>query len=217
MGQKHLKLNHGCHLVSSLNSLLHYRSLLTGSGLEIIRVAIQNSIHPRNLDVWGRWLGAYGPDCHAVELRLGGPTGPRFVFTNDAANIKALLATQFEDYGKGKRFHDDWEPFLGDGIFTADAEAWRTSRQLIRTQFLKERVSDLGIFEKHTQILIGIITKHGLGKEIDMFRMFQRYTLDAATEFLFGRSVDNLNNPAAGFAEAFADVQAILNFRGNLG
>lgn len=34
------------------------------------------------------------------------------------------------------------------------------------------------------------------------------FTLDAATEFLLGRSVDSLHNPQTGFAEAFAEVQA---------
>jgi hypothetical protein len=34
--------------------------------------------------------------------------------TLDPENIKALLATQFNDFGKGQEFHDGWEmvPFL---------------------------------------------------------------------------------------------------------
>jgi len=66
-------------------------------------------------------------------------------------------------------------------------------------------------------VLTDVILKHGLGKEIDMYQMFQRFTLDAATEFLFGRSVDNLVVPDVRFAEAFADVQRILAMIGKLG
>lgn len=131
--------------------------------------------------------------------------------------MKALLAAQFDDYGKGKAFHDDWEPLLGEGIFATDGEVWRVSRQMIRTQFLKERVSDLGIFEKHSQVLISTIQKYGPGNKIDMFQMFQRFTLDTATEFLFGRSVDNLLTPDVRFAEAFAEVQRMLGVKNRFG
>ena len=31
------------------------------------------------------------------------------IMTVDPENIKALLATQFNDFGKGKEFHDSWE------------------------------------------------------------------------------------------------------------
>ncbi len=38
-----------------------------------------------------------------------------------------------------------------------------------------------------------------------------RYTLDAATDFLLGTSVDSLRNSQAEFAEAFAEVQRVQN------
>jgi hypothetical protein len=39
---------------------------------------------------------------------------------------------------------------------------------LIRPQFIKDRVSDLAIFEKHVQILIGLIPKDG--QEVGRFQ-----------------------------------------------
>jgi len=39
----------------------------------------------------------------------------RCFLTIDPENIKAILATQFEDYGKGKPFNEAWHDFLGDG------------------------------------------------------------------------------------------------------
>jgi hypothetical protein len=35
--------------------------------------------------------------------------GVRPIMTVDPENIKALLATQFNDFGKGQEFHDSWE------------------------------------------------------------------------------------------------------------
>lgn len=141
-----------------------------------------------------------------VDCRVA---GERFLFTIDPENVKALLAAQFNDYGKSEIFHNDWKDFLGDSIFTTDGELWHTSRQLIRPQFIKDRVSDLAIFEKHTQVLIGLIPKDG--QEVDISDLFFRYTLDAATDFLLGNSSGSLENPQAQFAEAFAEAQRVQN------
>lgn len=39
--------------------------------------------------------------------------GDRIIFTADEENIKAILATQFSDYGKGAQFRKEWKDFLG--------------------------------------------------------------------------------------------------------
>src|SRR5256885_8631610 len=44
-----------------------------------------------------------------VDCRVA---GERFLFTIDPENVKALLAAQFNDYGKGEIFHDDWKDFM---------------------------------------------------------------------------------------------------------
>ncbi|RDL34659.1 uncharacterized protein BP5553_07787 [Venustampulla echinocandica] len=145
----------------------------------------------------------------------GKPGGRRVVFTADPENIKAILATQFVDYGKGKPFHDEWKDFLGDSIFTTDLDQWHDSRQLIRPQFIKDRVSDLAVFEEHVQKLISEMVKAGRtldgrqGQPFDVSDLFFRYTLDAATHFLLGNSVNSLDNPEEQFAEAFSEVQRV--------
>lgn len=103
---------------------------------------------------------------YTVEGNAG---GKRVVFTADPENIKAILATQFQDYGKGPQFQKDWHEFLGNSIFSTDGDKWHTSRQLIRPQFVKDRVSDLQTFEKHVQILIDHIRP---GQEVDLKDLF---------------------------------------------
>jgi cytochrome P450 len=166
----------------------------------------------KNLEAWQSWFST--ANRMTVE---GAPGGLRCIFTCDPENIKAILATQFTCYGKGAPFHEDWKDFLGDSIFTTDLDQWHNSRQLIRPQFIKDRVSDLEVFEEHVQILISEIKKAGKkwdgsqGGEIDVSDLFFRYTLDAATHFLLGRSVDSLQTPEQEFAEAFAEVQRVQN------
>lgn len=53
--------------------------------------------------------------------------GQRFVTTCDPENIKACLATRFDDWGVGPRY-DVFRALLGRGIFTADDAAWEHSR-----------------------------------------------------------------------------------------
>lgn len=50
-----------------------------------------------------------------------------------------------------------------------------------------------------------------------MLDMFFRYTLDAATHFLLGKSVDSLHHPQTAFADAFYTAQRFYGFVARLG
>ncbi|KAK0922239.1 hypothetical protein LTR91_004913 [Friedmanniomyces endolithicus] len=143
--------------------------------------------------------------------------GARMIFTADEENIKAILASQFQDSGKGPQFRIEWKDFLGLSIFTTDGERWHQSRQLLRPQFIKDRVSDLHTFEKHTQILIRLLAGSHDGETVRADDLFYRFTLDAATDFLLGKSVDSLENGQTEFAQAFADVQNVQSLIARLG
>ena len=178
--------------------------------VDLVARGINATIHHKNLEAWQSWF----VNRSTVEAA---PGGLRCVFTCDPENIKAILATQFTSYGKGEPFHKDWKDFLGDSIFTTDLDQWHNSRQLIRPQFIKDRVSDLEVFEEHVQVLLSEMKKGGKrwdgkqGAEIDVSDLFFRYTLDAATHFLLGKSVDSLGTPEQEFAESFAEVQRVQN------
>jgi hypothetical protein len=53
--------------------------------------------------------------------------GRVFINTIDPDNIKAILATNFGDFGLGHRMRT-FGPLLGKGIFTTDGAAWEHSR-----------------------------------------------------------------------------------------
>lgn len=175
-------------------------------GIETVTLSVFNTMTDQDLKFW-TWLFSWSPNSTSktVEVEIG---RQRFIFTADPDNIKAILATQFQDYGKGQPFHEDWKDFLGDSIFATDGDLWHKSRQLIRPQFIKTRVADLEIFEKQCQILL----RHmGHGEEVDVAALFYCFTLDTATDFLLGQSVDSLNNPQTEFATAFGEVQRVQN------
>ncbi|KAF7588747.1 hypothetical protein BBP40_005273 [Aspergillus hancockii] len=152
--------------------------------------------------------GSSCKDLKTAELDAG--ISNRAIFTKDPENIKAILAGQFADYGKGPTFHRDWKEFLGDSIFVTDGEMWSRSRHLIRPMFVRERIVDTEIFEKHVQHLIPLLSggPSPTGSRIvDVSPFFFRYTLDAATDYLLGHGTDSLQNPTTMFSEAFRYVQ----------
>ncbi|CAD0083238.1 unnamed protein product [Aureobasidium vineae] len=164
----------------------------------------------RKHDLLGGWYRIFADrsSIHPFtrEIRT---LGMRLVLTADEENIKAILATQFNDYGKGDQFNAEWHDFLGDSIFTTDGERWHASRQLIRPQFIKDRVSDLAVFEKHLEVLLPMLGGSKNNQTVDAMDLFFKFTLDASTSFLLGHSVNSLENPQDRFSDAFATVQNV--------
>lgn len=177
-------------------------------GLDFIYSAVQATIHHKNLENWQYFFRTTGVDndgngAFTLEVRA---FDRRVVFTADPENIKAILATQFGDFGKGEPFHEEWEEFLGDSIFVTDGQMWHTSRQLLRPQFIRDRISDLHCFESHLETFFRAMANGGAldgedqqvdlgavhGRVMDISDLFFRYTLDVATDFLLGKDVKSL-------------------------
>lgn len=72
---------------------------------------------------------------------------------------------------------------------------------------MNQRIGDLEIFERYTEKLISLAGEKG--QEIDLVPLFYCYTLDVATEFLFGQSVGSLEHPQVEFAAAISEVQKV--------
>ena len=123
--------------------------------------------------------------------------------------IFSVMVRNYESITSGIRSNN-----LRVGIFTTDGQLWHNSRQLIRPQFVKDRLSDIDIFEQHSQVLISKIEQ---SQEIDTLDMMFRYTLDAATHFLLGHSVDSLEVPKTAFADAFYNAQRVQSLIARVG
>lgn len=87
-----------------------------------------------------RWID-YLADQFAVhgntfQLRF---LSRKLITTIEPENVKAILATQFQDFCLGTR-HEQFYPLLGDGIFTLDGAGWSHARGLLRPQFTRDQV-----------------------------------------------------------------------------
>lgn len=161
-----------------------------------------------------------------------GLLGEELLYTIDARNIQAILATNFKDWAMGPRRQRQFGVVLGNGIFTSDGANWAHYRGLVRPLFTRENINDLEATEKAYQDLKTVIMSDAdvWTKPTDLAPLFYRFTLDAATKFLFGQSV-NSQLAAAGveqadaagdatsqaakddFAEAFAISQNFMGMR----
>lgn len=162
--------------------------------------------------LWKIWYG----DNENYHVKVGG--GKMFV-TTDPENLKALLATQFNDFELGIR-HSHFKPLLGDGIFTLDNDGWKHLRAVLRPNFSREKIGHLQSLEFHLLRLFKHI-RNSNGEPFDLQELFFKFTVDTSTEFLFGSAVDCLSDKLIGehpvekfeghfqFYDAFNASQAI--------
>ena len=83
-------------------------------GLDFIAQSVITSNRHENLDFWHTLMRTHGRAARPFTIEAS-TVGQRIIFTIDEENIKAILATQFADYGKGPQMHADWHDFMGDG------------------------------------------------------------------------------------------------------
>ncbi|KAG8696614.1 hypothetical protein FRC08_007036 [Ceratobasidium sp. 394] len=140
--------------------------------------------------------------------------GDDYIFTTEPAHIKSILSTDFASYQKDQRNRDKLGSVLGSGIFNSDGEMWKFHRTMSRPYFSRERVTHFDNFARHADVAIAKIPDEATA--IDFQDLVSRFTMDSATEFLFGVDVKSLDeplaaeetpNPSVGFAKAFMRVQ----------
>ena len=85
-------------------------------------------------------------------------------------------------------------------------------RTLARPFFAQVRTSDFENFEKHIQSVLSILANHGADEPIDIQDVIGRFTIDTASEFLFGHTLDTLSYAGNydAFLQAFTAIQELM-------
>ncbi|WYZ45797.1 hypothetical protein EsH8_IX_000022 [Colletotrichum jinshuiense] len=197
--------DHGCQPVARCSSKDPFLGLDTVP--PSIRARRQHKILERGCMLYA----TYGNTFTLQELHKSA------ILTIEPENIKTILSLKFGDYGIGHRL-EAFKPLLGAGIFDTDGDHWAASRSLIRPSFTRNQVADLTTFEDLIQDLFALLPRDGK-TVVDLQELFFRYSIDSATEFLFGQSVGTLKKTQRehNFAEAFHYAQRGIIIRGMLG
>ncbi|KAF8143747.1 cytochrome P450 [Mycena galopus ATCC 62051] len=141
------------------------------------------------------WKHGYPGD----ELDFMAEVGPvvnvgPFIFTTCPEHIKLILASDFNNYEKGQDYRYSTGSVLGTGVFNSDGEMWKFHRSLSRPYFSRDRISHFDIFDRHADDVISLIKERmKSGYAIDFQDLIGRFTMDSATEFLFGSCVNSLH------------------------
>lgn len=180
-------------------------------GLDTIPMSYRALRQHRMLELNCELFRVYGNTFTLKELLRNA------ILTTEPENIKTILSLKFKDYGLGFRL-EPFKPLLGKGIFDTDGDHWASSRALIRPSFNRDQVTDLTLFENLIQDLFSLLPRDGK-TTVDLMDLFFRYTIDSATEFLFGQSVGTLKKTRSepGFADAFHYAQKAVLTRAMLG
>jgi len=208
--RRRMKLENGCQ---PLARYFPNKDFLFGTdGMrEVIKASKERRLLQRAVNNFGRLGYTFGNRLFF----------DRVIITCEPQNVKTVLSLKFKDYSLGLR-NEALGPLLGTGIFNSDGEAWAHSRALIRPNFVRDQVADLEAFERHIQDLFKVLPRDG--STVDLQELFFRFTIDSATEFLFGKGVGSLRTQTTGevsneaaFAEAFNTAQKAVAMRARVG
>ncbi|KAK0454677.1 cytochrome P450 [Armillaria borealis] len=174
------------HRASSLNARLAPR--VRGSlpfNIDIMRRS-QNDKHP--CDTLAALATEYGATFNTDLLGL------MHIVTTSPKHIQRVLATNFDNFEKGEAFQDTMSSVLGTGVFNSDGKMWKFHRTMTRPFFSHDRISHFDLFDEYAQTVVAKMKEHfRMGVAVDFQDLIQRFTLDSATEFLFGKSVESLS------------------------
>jgi cytochrome P450 len=140
-----------------------------------------------------------GKDVHTMRVPI---LDYELLVTRDPENVKAMLSTQSQDYDISSTRSNAFMPLLGEGVFTSRGNQWKHSRALVRPQFQRDEVTNLEFIERHVRTLLAVlgnkIGENNWTHRVDLQPLFFYFTLDTATEFLYGQSVGSQASIANG-------------------
>jgi cytochrome P450 len=203
---------------------LHSNNLL---GTSRLRESIKATKEDRGPQYVVSAMNEVGTNIHTVRVPI---LDYELLVTRDPENVKAMFSTQSADYDISATRSNAFMPLLGEGIFTSRGAQWKHSRALVRPQFSKEEISNLDLVERHVQTLLRVLNvgEKGWTEPLDLQPLFFYFTLDTATEFLYGQSVHSQAAIAglkksesgidgAAFSHHFGAAKHLVDKRGALG
>ncbi|PPQ95842.1 hypothetical protein CVT26_015972 [Gymnopilus dilepis] len=204
---------------------------VSGNPLAVISKLVESIENGYPGDVFLEWAEEYGT-VFQVDLLTN-----KFLHTLEPEHVKAILATQFDSFEKGPLFQSQMNSLLGTGVFNTDGDMWKFHRSITRPFFTRERISDFEIYDRTSALSLQAAKRRlAGGYSINFQDLVARFTLDSATEFLFGTSVNSIgagipyppseagknpasfyNHPSNVFVDAFIQGQIQAAVRTGMG
>ncbi|KUL85579.1 hypothetical protein ZTR_08046 [Talaromyces verruculosus] len=111
--------------------------------------------------------------------------------TVEPQNMQSVFSLDADSFGNRPLRHFSFSPLVGDGVMTLDGARHERARALIRPTFSKTHIENEEAYDLHVQKLIKLLPTDG--STVDLQPLFERLDLDSSTEFIFGESVQSLD------------------------
>ena len=111
--------------------------------------------------------------------------------TVEPQNVQSVFSLDADSFGNRPLRHFSFSPLVGDGVMTLDGARHERARALIRPTFSKTHIENEEAYDLHVQKLIKLLPTDG--STVDLQPLFERLDLDSSTEFIFGESVQSLD------------------------
>ncbi|KAJ4848365.1 hypothetical protein Tsubulata_012752, partial [Turnera subulata] len=188
--------------------------------------------HPTNWPLVGM-LPAFLPQVHRVHdwcTELLEASHCTFLFkglwrsnmdwlvTSDPSNVHYIMSSNFSDFPKGREFREILD-ILGDGIFNADKDMWKSQRKLAQELISHRQFYTFLVKTSHDKVEQGLIPvlEHvsERGSVVDLQDLFQRFTFDATCLIFTGHDPGclSINFPDVAFSKAVDDVEEAIFYR----
>lgn len=112
--------------------------------------------------------------------------------TIDPRNVQAVFSSDAASFGNRPLRYFAFSPLVGNGVMTLDGSPHEHARALLRPTFSKSHIENEAAYDRHVQKLISSLA--GDGSTVDLQPLFERLDLDSSTEFIFGESVESLDD-----------------------
>ncbi|KAJ7198963.1 cytochrome P450 monooxygenase pc-1, partial [Mycena pura] len=151
---------------------------------DLLQIIMHNRAHGYPAGDWfDELMAQYGP---VISVRV---LWTDTLLTAWPEHIKQILATDFDNYEKGITSANRPQ----SGVFNSDGEMWKFHRAMTRPFFSKEKVSHFDIFDHHADLVVSIMkSRLRAGYSVDFQDLIGRFTMDSASEFLFGTCANSL-------------------------
>ncbi|POM78902.1 Cytochrome P450 [Phytophthora palmivora] len=134
-----------------------------------------------------------------------------------AEAFEDVFKNQFDNFPKGPKKAEYLRELLGEGIFAVDHEKWYRQRKTASNLFTMRALRDsmTSTIQRHLVVLERIFRRAAETNDtVDMFRLLNRFTMEAFTEIGFGVEMNCLDaEQEHPFQTAFDRSQQVLILR----
>ncbi|GMF24441.1 unnamed protein product [Phytophthora lilii] len=171
----------------------------------------------KNLPIRHDWITSLCKEAKGEPVLLQSLGTPDLTLLSTPEAFEDVFKNQFDNFPKGPKKAEYLRELLGEGIFAVDNEKWYRQRKTASNLFTMRALRDsmTSTIQRHLVVLERIFRRAAETNDtVDMFRLLNRFTMEAFTEIGFGVEMNCLDSDKEHpFQTAFDRSQQLLALR----